>query len=289
MNEGLGKVLRMGANNQQVLDRLQWIKDVLAPGLSDALASIGPIDLRAITQQALMMGDECHNRNAAATSIFTRMIASSLIQSKHGKEVLDFLKSNDHFYLNLSMAACKASLDGASGIKGSTICTVMCRNGVDFGVRLSGTGDKWFTAPAAVIDGLFFPGYGPDDANPDIGDSSITETFGIGGFAMASAPAIVKFVGGNASDALQKTREMYRICATKNALNSIPILDFEGTPLGLDARLVSDSLIQPVINTGIAHKVAGVGQVGAGIALAPINPFLEGLTSIFNDISPHKE
>jgi len=288
MNEGLGKVLRMGANSQQVLDRLFWIKNVFAPGLAEVLAVTGPIDLRAITQQALMMGDECHNRNAAATSIFTRMVAPALLGTKNGKEVLDFLKSNDHFYLNLSMAACKATLDAASGIKGSTICTAMCRNGVDFGVRLSGTGNKWFTAKAAVIDGLFFPGYGPDDANPDIGDSSITETFGIGGFAMASAPAIVKFVGGSASDALQKTREMYRITMSKNSLNSIPILDFQGTPIGLDARKVCDSLIQPVINTGIAHKTAGIGQIGAGIALAPLNPFVEALSAVYSDLCPDK-
>jgi len=288
LNEGLGKVLRMGANGPEVLERLLWIRKVLAPTLSKALSISGPIDLRAITQQALMMGDECHNRNAAATAIFTRMLAPALIKAGNEadvKSVLDFLKGNDHFYLNFSMAASKAVLESASGIKGSTICTVMARNGVDFGIRLSGTGQQWYTCPAAIIKGLYFPGYSEADANPDIGDSSITETIGIGGFAMACAPAIVKFVGGNAQDAIQNTREMYRITSTKNALNAIPVLDFEGTPLGLDARKVIDTLINPVINTGIAHKVAGVGQVGAGIALAPIDPFIDGINAIYASLS----
>jgi hypothetical protein len=288
LNEGLGKVLRFGAYAESVLTRLRWFRDGLGPTLSRTLAATGPVDLKSITAQALQMGDEGHNRNVAATSLFTRILAPSLLRSAgldDATAALDFLRGNDHFFLNLSMAACKASLDAASGVEGSTLVTAMSRNGVEFGVRLSGTGEAWFTAPVGVPDGLYFPGYGPDDANPDLGDSAITETAGIGGFAMAAAPAIVRFVGGTAADALNFTREMYRITMERNPAFALPPLGFAGTPTGIDARRVVESGVQPVINTGIAHKLPGVGQIGAGIARAPLNCFddaLRGLASRLN-------
>ncbi len=283
LNEGLGKVLRFGAYDESVLARLRWFRDELGPTLSHALAEIGPIDLKSITAQALQMGDEGHNRNVAATSLFVRGLAPTLVRSAPpdtAAAVLDFLRGNDHFFLNLSMAACKASLDAAHGVAGSSVVTAMSRNGVDFGVRLSGTGDAWFTAPVGVPDGLYFPGYGPDDANPDLGDSAITETCGIGGFAMAAAPAIVRFVGGTAADALDFTREMYRITLERNPAFALPSLGFAGTPTGIDARRVVESGVQPVINTGIAHKLPGVGQIGAGIARAPLGCFADALRGL---------
>lgn len=283
LNEGLGKVLRFGAYDASVLERLRWMADVLGPSLAAAIRVNGPLDLRSLTGQALQMGDEGHNRNIAATSLFTRMLAPALIRSVEPRvaaEVLDFLRGNDHFYLNLSMAACKSALDAAHGIEGSTVVTAMSRNGVEFGIRLSGTGDHWFTTPVEVPDGLYFPGYGPEDANPDLGDSSITETFGIGGFAMAAAPAIVRFVGGTAADALEYTRLMGRITLGRNPSYALPPLGFAGTPTGIDARRVVDSGIAPVINTGIAHREAGVGQIGAGIARAPLACFGQALTAL---------
>jgi len=283
LNEGLGKVLRFGAYDASVLARLRWMAEVLGPSLATTIKAHGPIDLRSLTGQALQMGDEGHNRNIAATSLFTRTIAPALIRSVDGQtawEVLDFLRGNDHFYLNLSMAACKSALDGAHGIEGSTVVTAMSRNGVEFGIRLSGTGETWFTTPVDVPDGLYFPGYGPEDANPDLGDSSITETFGIGGFAMAAAPAIVRFVGGSAADALEYTRLMGRITLARNPSYALPPLGFAGTPTGIDARRVVDSGIAPVINTGIAHRDAGVGQIGAGIARAPLACFGQALTAL---------
>lgn len=283
LNEGLGKVLRFGAFDASVLERLRWMADVLGPSLGAAVRSGPPIDLRSLTGQALQMGDEGHNRNIAATSLFTRAIAPALVRGHDAATaaaVLDFLRGNDHFFLNLSMAACKSALDAAAGIEGSTVVTAMSRNGVDFGIRLSGTGDTWFTTPVGVPDGLFFPGYGPEDANPDLGDSAITETFGIGGFAMAAAPAIVRFVGGTAADALEYTRSMGRITLARNPSYQLPPLGFAGTPTGIDARRVVDSGIAPVINTGIAHREAGVGQIGAGIARAPLACFAAALTEL---------
>jgi hypothetical protein len=229
------------------------------------------------------MGDECHNRNVAATSLFTRALAPALARTGDGptaSAVFDFLLGNDHFFLNLSMAACKAALDAAHDVPGSTVVTAMARNGVDFGIRVSGTGERWFTDPAPVIDGLYFPGHGPADANPDLGDSAITETAGIGGFAMGGAPAIVRFVGGTPADAVDYTRAMYGITLAKNPEYAIPALGFVGTPTGIDLRRVVESGVAPVINTGIAHREPGVGQIGAGIARAPLGCFAAALRAL---------
>lgn len=276
LNEGLGKVLRYGAYDDEVLGRLRWMGAVLGPALSVTVRSGEPLDLRAITAQALQMGDECHNRNVAATSLVARQLAPRMVTAAEpgpASEALAFIARNDHFFLNLSMAACKVAMDGAAGLEGSTLVTAMCRNGVEFGLRLAGTGDAWFTAPVSVADGLYFPGYGPDDANPDIGDSSITETFGIGGFAMAAAPSIARFVGGTPAQAVGYTIEMGRITLTRNSGLALPPLDFQGTPTGIDARRVVETRTAPVINTGIAHREPGVGQIGAGIARAPLAAF----------------
>lgn len=283
LNEGLGKVLRFGAYDAGVLARLRWMANTLAPALAEALRAHGPIDLKSLTAQALQMGDECHNRNVAATGLFTRIIAAPLCRTaapEVAAQILEFIEGNNHFYLNMSMAACKAALDSAHGIADSTVVTAMARNGVEFGIRMSGTADRWFTAAAGVPEGLYFPGYGPDDANPDLGDSAITETMGIGGFAMAAAPAIVRFVGGTPDDALAYTRQMSRITLARNGDFGIPSLGFVGTPSGIDARRVVDSGVAPIINTGIAHREPGIGQIGAGIVRAPLACFTAAIEDL---------
>jgi hypothetical protein len=287
LNEGLGRALRFGAYDAPVLERLRWMATALGPALARVLGQGGPVDLKRITAQALQMGDECHNRNVAATSLFTRAIAPALARAVDGPTaaaVLDFLLGNDHFFLNLSMAACKAALDAAHGIAGSTVVTAMARNGVDFGIRVSGAGARWFTDPAPPIDGLYFAGYGPADANPDLGDSAITETAGIGGFAMAGAPAIVRFVGGTPADAVDYTRAMHGITLARNPEYAIPALGFVGTPTGIDVRRVVESGVAPVINTGIAHREPGIGQIGAGIARAPLGCFAAALRALAADL-----
>lgn len=273
MNEGLGKVLRYGANSKEVIEKLHWMKDTLYPILKEAIKKTEAINLKVLISQALHMGDECHNRNKAATSLFIRAILPGLLSVNAKKEklksVIDFLNSNDHFFLNLSMAAAKSCLDAASNIKYSTLVTVMSRNGTEFGIQISGLGNKWFTGPANFIKGLLFPGYTQDDCNLDMGDSAITETFGIGGFAMAASPAVVQFVGGVVEDALQYTTSMYAITMTENSLFSIPNLNFRGAPTGIDLKKVIELDSVPVINTGIAHKKPGIGMVGAGIVHPP--------------------
>ena len=273
-NEGLGKVLRYGGMGAEVYQRLHWMDDVLYPTLARAIDSLpGGIDIKSLIAQALSMGDECHNRNRAGTSLFLRAIAPALIRTQKNAEdtarAFEFIINNDHFFLNLSMAAGKACLLPAEKIKGSTIVTVMARNGTDFGIRISSQPQTWFTAPAGRVDGLYLPGYGEVDANPDIGDSTVTETAGYGGFAMAAAPAITQFVGGNPQMALDITEEMYEITHTEHNAFKIPAMNFRGTPLGIDIRRVVETGILPQINTGIAHKEPGIGMVGAGILRAP--------------------
>ena len=212
-NEGLGRVLRYGAYGPEVILRLKWMETVLYPALQRALSQTGPLDLRAMTAQALHMGDECHNRNKAGTSLLIRTIGPALVETSDAATaaaVLRFMDGNDHFYLNLSMPAMKAMLEPAEGIPGCTVVTVMARNGTDWGIRVSATGDRWFTAPSPYVQGLWLPGYSAADANPDIGDSAITETGGIGGFALAGAPAIVQFVGGTPQDAINTTLDDVR-------------------------------------------------------------------------------
>jgi hypothetical protein len=284
-NEGLGKVLRYGANDDEVLERLGWIRDVLARVFARALDRLGePIDLRAMTAQALQMGDEGHNRNRAGTSLLLRSLLPALIEldepSAGVAAVARFIAGNDHFYLNLTMPAAKAAADAAAGIDGSSIVVAMARNGTEFGVRLSGTGDRWFTGPSGMIDGLYLPGFGPEDANPDIGDSTITETVGLGGFAMAAAPAIVRFVGGGAEDALEATRAMYDIAWSESRSYQIPALGFRGTPVGIDAREVVATRVLPFVNTGIAHREPGVGQIGAGLVEPPMEAFAKAVRAL---------
>jgi hypothetical protein len=288
MNEGLGKVLRFGANSAEVIGRLRWMGETLAPAIAAALAKLGPMELKPLIAQALQMGDEVHNRNAAASSLFLKKLVPAALHSGFDSgamaEAVTFIAGNDHFFLNLSMAACKAMLDAAHGVPASSLVTAMSRNGVRFGIRLSGTGDQWFEAPSPVVGGLYFPSYGPEHAAPDMGDSSITETAGLGGFAMATAPAIVQFVGGTPQDAVANTREMRHLTLGRNNAFTLPAMNFTGTPAGIDARRVLDTNIAPIINTGIAHKEPGVGQIGAGITRAPLECFTQAIVALARQV-----
>ena len=285
LNEGLGKVLRYGAFAPEVINRLQWMDRVLGPVLGAALRHRGPVDLQSLIAQALQMGDDGHNRNRAVTSLFLRGVGAALVAGADASEeqrlqVFEFIDNNDHFMLNLVMAAGKLGSDAASGVNASSLVTVMARNGTDFGIRLSGTADQWFTAPAPPVDGLYLGGFTEEDASPDIGDSTITETVGLGGFAMAAAPAIVGFVGGTAAGAVRRTLAMYEITMAEHPAYQIPMLEFRGTPVGIDAARVVRTGVRPQINTGVAGKVPGTGMVGAGLVEAPLECFVDGMNAL---------
>jgi hypothetical protein len=284
LNEGLGQVLRYGAFSPAVLERLAWMSAVLGPLLAAAVRGHGPVDVTAILAQMVQMGDEAHNRNRTGTLMLLRDLLPSMVESGFSSADVSraaaFIGGNDHFFLNLAMPACKLALDAARAIPGATMVVAMARNGTDFGIQVSGTGDAWFTSPALTPQGLFLGSYRPEDASPDIGDSAITETAGLGGFAMAAAPAIARLVGGTAADALATTRRMYEITLAEHPLYQVPALEFRGTPAGIDVTLVVRTGILPQINTGMAGKVAGTGQVGAGLVTPPAEVFPAALRAL---------
>jgi len=286
MNEGIGKVMRFGAYGEEVQTRLRWMRDVLAPVLDKALATLPQgLDLTALMAQAITMGDEFHQRNIAASALFLRSLAAVIaridIKAEERVEVLDFLGRTDQFFLNVAMAYCKAVMDAAHSVGEGSIVTAMTRNGRMFGVRVSGLGDRWFTAPVNTPVGLFFTGYSQEEANPDIGDSAITEAFGVGAMAMIAAPGVTRFVGaGGFDDALETSNEMSEICLSQNPALPVPTWNFRGACLGIDVRRVVESGIEPVINTGIAHKEPGVGQIGAGTVRAPMACFEQALLAL---------
>ena len=281
LNEGYGKVLRYGAYSEEVQERLRWMHGVMAPVLAAAIESCSGLDIRALLAEALHMGDEGHNRNKAGSLLYTKQLAPHIANAAPdpatAAAVIQALGDNALSILNPVMAACKAMADAGHGVEGSTIVSTMARNGTEFGIRVSGLGGRWFTSPCPQPVGLYFPGFSAEDANPDIGDSTITETAGLGAFAMAAAPAIVTFVSGTPQDALNATMEMYEITAAEHTSFTIPQLDFRGTPVGIDLRAVVETGITPRVNTGIAHKEAGVGQIGAGLVRPPLALFTEAL------------
>jgi len=284
VNEGLGKVMRFGGNDVEVLNRLAWLRDQFGPLLGAALRRSGGIELNALIARGLTMGDELHQRNVACSSLFLRAIAPHLAAVATTNVDLEgafaFIGGNDQFFLNIAMATGKAMTDPANDVEMSTVATAMSRNGTDFGVRVSGLGQQWFTAPVEMPAGLYFPGYTAADANPDMGDSAIVETIGLGGFAMGAAPAVAGFVGAGApSSAGSYTRSMREITVDENPNWTIPAMDYVGVPTGIDIRLVVEANVAPTINTGIAHREAGVGQVGAGIAKAPMACFRKALVA----------
>ncbi|MCY3994340.1 MAG: DUF1116 domain-containing protein [Caldilineaceae bacterium] len=283
LNEGYGKVLRYGAYSEEVQERLRWMHEVMAPVLGSAIASSSGLDIRALLAEALHMGDEGHNRNKAGSILYTKQLAPHIVKAAPdaatAADVIEALGDNALSVLNPVMAACKAMADAGSEIEQSTVVTTMARNGTEFGIRVSGLGGRWFTSPCPQPVGLYFPGFSAEDGNPDIGDSTITETAGLGAFAMAAAPAIVTFVSGTPQDALNATLEMYEITAAEHTSFTIPQLDFRGTPVGIDLRAVVETGITPRVNTGIAHKEAGVGQIGAGLVRPPLELFTDALVT----------
>ncbi|MDX2315092.1 MAG: DUF1116 domain-containing protein [Gammaproteobacteria bacterium] len=289
INEGLGKVMRFGGNDREVLKRLEWLRDVAGPLLGVALRECGGIPLKSLMARGLSMGDEMHQRNVACSCLLLREIGPSLARTSENVTVLadlmSFLGGNDQLFLNVGMAAGKAIMDPVRGIESSSIVTAMCRNGTDFGVRVSGTGDTWFIAPVEMPEGLYFPGFTEADSNPDIGDSTILETIGLGAFAMGAAPAVAGFVGAGApSQAGNFTRSMGEIAFSESPVWTIPAMDHLGVPTGIDIRRVVETGIAPTINTGIAHKEPGIGQIGAGVVKAPMGCFVQALRALADEL-----
>lgn len=290
IHEGSGyTVQRYGSWDEGVINRLNWLHDEFRPVLNEAIKMSGGIDVGSTIAQALHMSDECHNRNKASSILLYRQVLPWLLKTNYDKDVIfrvsEFINSNEHYHLSVTMAASKAQLDAATGVENSTIVTALSRNGKDFGIKVSGMGkDNWYVGPAQLVDGLFFPGFSQADSTPDMGDSAISETAGLGGFSLGNAPAIVQFVGGTVADAISYVNKMYEITWSENRNYTIPFLNFKGTPAGIDVRKVIETGIVPIITTGIAHKERGRGQIGAGIANPPMECFEKAILDLADSI-----
>jgi hypothetical protein len=282
INQGSGAVQWFGADNDDALARLRFVRDQVAPVLKQALEGKGPIDVLALAAQGVTMGDDVHLRVQATTNLLLRDLLPYLVRSTHpaASDVATFLSGNHLMFLNVAMAAAKSLVEWGADVPDASIVTTMARNGSTYGVRLAGGGD-WFLAPSPPIqDALYYPGQGPETSAPDIGDSSVLELVGLGGPAAANSPAVAGFLGGRMADAIAATRSMQRICAGESPRFRLPILDNIGTPVGVDVRRVVELGITPAVNTGIIHRTDGTGQVGAGVAWAPIECFTAALMDL---------
>lgn len=286
LNEGLGRVLRFGAYDEAVLERLDWMEKTVGPVLATVLDEVGPIALDPLVATALARGDECHNRNEAASSLVVDEFAPALIRAdvdeKNAASVLEFITDNPHFFLNLSIAAAFARLQAAVGVENSTVLTRVATNGTEFGIQLSGWPKEWFTARSPSPSGNFLNGYGPDDSAPVVGDSLVTEATGFGGFALAGAPAITEYLGISPAACQEATEQMYQIAVTEHDRFRIPQLGDRGVPVGIDAVSVVETGIEPVFNAGLAHKQRGQGQVGAALARMPLAAFESAVESVIS-------
>jgi hypothetical protein len=283
LNQGSGQVAWFGVETQEAVDRLAWLRDVAADVLAATLRSSGPVDVFSLVSQGLQMGDDVHMRTQATTNLLLRHWLPHLVSvdSPHVRSVAQFLSSNHLFFLNLAMAGAKSVADWVGEVGDSSIVCCMTRNGTTFGIRVSALAGRWFTTPAPpVSEGLYYPGYGPETSAPDIGDSAVLELVGLGGAAAAASPAVAGFMGGSMQDAINTTLTMDRICAGQSTRFKLPMLDFRGTPIAVDVRRVVELDITPAINTGILHVSAGTGQVGAGVAHAPIQCFQEAALAL---------
>ncbi len=272
--------MNFGAHDGEALALRGWWRDVLGPALARAVRAAGGVDLVALISRALHRGDELHNRPAAATGLLLAALAPDLFATSPpdvARAVFEYVAADEIFFLSLSMGASKAAADAARDVPDSTLVTAMARNGTDFGIRVSGLGDRWFTAPSPSVTGLFLPGYGPADAGRDMGDSAITETAGLGGMVLVGAPAIFEMVGATAAQAFGFAREMAEITVARHPLFTAPILDFAGTPVGIDVRKVVETGILPVIDTAIAHREPGHPILGAGLTRPPLDCFTAAL------------
>jgi uncharacterized protein DUF1116 len=290
LNEGPGRTFWLGVGDDEAVERQRFLRDRARPVLAHLLERTGPIDVLGLAAQGLQMGDDLHMRSQAAGHLLIRDLAAAFA-AEGSEDVAAFLAGNHHFFLNLTMAGAKCcSLAAADGAHGSTIVHLMARNGVEVGVQVAGLPGRWFTAPAAPVqDALLREGFTEDDAARDIGDSAVIECIGLGGMVIAAAPAVATFFGGTAADAAARTRLMGEICAARSKRFTIPGLDFAAGPVGIDARLVVELGVTPQISTGVLHGSSGAGQIGAGVAHQPREPFraaLEALVAELDDAGP---
>ena len=289
INQGPGKTAWFGVDEPEAVEHLAWLAQVAGPILRRAISSAGPIDVFAMATNGLHMGDDLHMRTQASGNLLLRHLFGDLIDTsaRYLADFARFWSANHLFFLNIAMAAAKATTTWASEVPNSSVVTAMARNGTTFGIRVAGAGDDWFIAPALAVEhAMYYSGYGPDTSAPDIGDSAVLELIGLGGPAAAGSPAVAAFVGGTMADARAVTEQLSHISIGRSSRFTIPTLDYLGTPVGVDIRKVVELQITPSINTGILHRSEGTGQIGAGLAAAPIDVFRAALLALDTKMQP---
>ena len=272
--EGFGKTLILGMYDDDVRERLVWIRDELAPALDAALGALGGIDARALMAEALRRGDELHNRNAAATSMLAERLAPALdVDAAARRRIFDFLRGNSQFFVAASLAASRLALDAGHGVEGSSLVTAVGANGRDCGIKVSGLGDEWFTAPAEVPEGVFLEGFGPADAGPGCGDSLAVECAGLGATVLPAAPALWPLVGADEARARRIFEETELIALGEHPHYRVPVLGDRGAPTGIDLLRVVETGIRPVIDIVMVHRESGRGMIGFGLTSPPMGCF----------------
>lgn len=271
--------LNYGCYDEGVHQRLLQVNTELAPVVGEAIRRRGGIALKPLIARALRMGDEVHSRNAAASVLFNREILPAVLDMVDDRvpgvrDAMLHLAENDYFFLRLSMAAAKASAD-AMIVPGSTLVSAMGFSCRGFAIKLAGTGDTWFEGPPPIHQGKLFAGHTEDEITWMGGESPITETVGLGGFAQACALSLQEYQGGSPEAMIERNREMYTITHGENGSYRIPQFGFRGTPTGIDARKVLDTGVLPVMDVGLAGRDGG--QIGAGVIRAPRECFVDAL------------
>lgn len=281
IGQGSGQVAWFGQDSPQAVQRLVFLRDAVGPVLAEAVESVEPVDVLAFAAQAVAMGDDVHVRTQASTNLLLRHLLPGLMAGERlaRVEVARFLSANYLLFLTLAMAGARALTAWAGQVEGSSVVTTMARNGTTYGIRLAGD-ETWFLAPAPPVErALYHPGKGPQDGAPDIGDSAVLELIGLGGAAAAGSPAVGQLVGGLAA-AGELTRDLATVCVGRSSRITLPTMGNLGTPLGLDVRKVVERGVTPQVTTGILHVSDGSGQIGAGVATAPVACFRDAMLAL---------
>ncbi|UOY02679.1 DUF1116 domain-containing protein [Blastococcus sp. PRF04-17] len=269
--------LNYGSYGDEVVRGLRWLEHVMGPLLAEALRRSGPIRLKPLMARALRLGDELHSRNTAATLLLTRELTPAFLDlettehSSAARAVLEFLTRNEYAFLRVGMAAAKATADAAHGVPFSSVLTGMALNSREFAIRVSGLGDEWFRGLHPRLEGRFFEGFTADDAEWIGGESCVTETVGLGGFAQVCAPTLQAYQGGTTARMRENNEAMYAITVGEHPDFLLPPLDFRGAPVGIDLFAVLRTGVVPVIDGGLAGRDGG--QIGAGVLRPDLDCF----------------
>lgn len=269
-----------GVYNDDVEATLQVIEKQFAPAVNQVLTEQGGIPVKGIIARSLQMNDDIHTRQTAAGLILLSEIAPKLMHSDLDREAItmciEMFSSSERWFHPLGMASAMSTIRGLKGTEYSTVVTAICNGGVNTGLKVAALGEQWFTAPAPMLTGSYLsPQWSEKDASPYCGDSTITEVVGMGAFAGAAAPSVLRLRGGTYQDGINQSMDMRTLTVGLNSNYPIPLLDFTGPGLAIDIRKVINTGTPVVCHGGIISKDGG--QIGAGIATFPMEVYVDAM------------